>query len=1372
MSERRHNVRKIEPQRHESFEDRSWPVQLALVLLGAYLIGVIAATLRFDDRNLLTSAMTWTIFTVVAIGLFLVVVGQLKSHWWKRGLLFSLVLSLIVNLSVLLVLSLMNLLPPSISVVDTPVAAVQEEEQETLAEFFPLATDGDDRPKQEYEKPVTTGEPEMEQRDDVQKTSIALDSEQPQPDVPSQPQHEPLQQSVERTKLVESAPREFDSQSILSRQEHRLKPRVAPPVVDNAPSPQQTEAEQLEAVASQIQRQTPQVVRQQLDQQPEPSSRVSVQREQLSRRSENREQTEPTVPARASSLVRSESRLRPERATMSTGKRPSSSRQNSPDATPANLAIERQQTTTPEINRRPSVVVPDGVVRENDSDPTRQQPSEQSAQLAETTLPVPERRQPVTVAPSDSDVMAPQVAQAIATDQANATAEPNDLSVDKQSAQQPQPWPTPGLAAEAVTRSSEALASSAQSRASLDQSVPSASERSEIESDHWAIKRSFVPVSPLEASTEGAIASERPTADPTAAPAQTAITFSERGTTGEGESANLDQGDAAPPTPLSVASASAQRKQPTQQSRTGPAIAPAAGARIPRSLAGANTPTTNLRAQSDAAADRVDAVTVAEVEANAAAGETRRQANAPLARQTAESGESRVDIGPLRIAASMGQKQPAGGGQPQILQGMMKPAISRTRVGGALNPALPMTDTAKVVAAPPNQSPQNQLQNAGAAKPRLARQAAVASASASSRPQPSPDTSAVSEGAARVVTGGQPARSRATEATMAEVAAPGGGTNERLRTPATRAIPLGKPNQRVQVATQSASSGLPDALPLQSEGETSRRSTDGVYGPASNESVGAAADDVARDGGSGVATDLAISRRIGSAGQEVGPLFSDPVQAGDSAPRARVIRRPSGVVAKVEVDVPLAGAANARDNTPSPETAVAVQAGEVARSQSGGLVVPVDLPISVGGLSSDVAKNVGVVSRQAQPESQLVADSRARFIRRDVGGPLSIDTSVALPTEAFQTRLNRRGKDPAGGNGRPSQRTEEAIELGLIYLAKQQAPDGRWSLGRVGTRQQEIEIPTLRSDTAATGLALLSFLGAGYHHQNDKYQDVVKQGLAFLLDVQKPDGDLYLAEDEDSARNAWLYSHGIATIALCEAYGMTQDPTLREPAQRAVNFIVQAQHPRRGGWRYAPGVSSDTSVSGWMVMAMRSAELANLDVPLSAWKLVEVWLDMAQVSERRRDLYRYNPLAPNTVQQGHGRQPTPTMTAVGLLMRLYTGWRRDNQNMVLGAEFLRSQVPEIGTVRNPKRDTYYWYYATQVMFHMRGDYWEAWNRRLHPLLTSSQVQTGDFAGSWDPQDPIPDRWGSHGGRLYVTTLNLLSLEVYYRHLPIYEDTAR
>lgn len=127
---------------------------------------------------------------------------------------------------------------------------------------------------------------------------------------------------------------------------------------------------------------------------------------------------------------------------------------------------------------------------------------------------------------------------------------------------------------------------------------------------------------------------------------------------------------------------------------------------------------------------------------------------------------------------------------------------------------------------------------------------------------------------------------------------------------------------------------------------------------------------------------------------------------------------------------------------------------------------------------------------------------------------------------------------------------------------------------------------------------------------------------------------------------------------------------------------------------------------------------------------------------------------------------------MGLLMRLYMGWNRNDPRMKSGCDVLLRDSPMARNVQQPVRDSYYWYYATQLMFHMKGDYWKQWNSQLHPLLVNQQVQAGAFAGSWDPRLPVPDRWGVQGGRIYVTTLNLLSLEVYYRHLPIYEETAK
>jgi hypothetical protein len=232
---------------------------------------------------------------------------------------------------------------------------------------------------------------------------------------------------------------------------------------------------------------------------------------------------------------------------------------------------------------------------------------------------------------------------------------------------------------------------------------------------------------------------------------------------------------------------------------------------------------------------------------------------------------------------------------------------------------------------------------------------------------------------------------------------------------------------------------------------------------------------------------------------------------------------------------------------------------------------------------------------------------------------------------------------------------------------------------------------------------------------------------------------------------------------------MTQDETIRGNAQKAIDFLVASQDPIGGGWRYAPRVGSDTSVTGWVMMAFKSAELSGLNVPESVYVGIQKWLDNSQDKEAAY-LYRYNWQA-NTPTTQHGRIPTPVMTSVGLLMRLYTGWRRDNPNMQKGTRWLLGRLPSEGTVRAPARDTYYWYYATQVMFHAGGDTWKKWYGTLYPMLIQSQQEAGEYVGSWEPGGPIPDAWGEFGGRLYVTTLNLLSLEVYYRHLPLYEATA-
>ena len=429
----------------------------------------------------------------------------------------------------------------------------------------------------------------------------------------------------------------------------------------------------------------------------------------------------------------------------------------------------------------------------------------------------------------------------------------------------------------------------------------------------------------------------------------------------------------------------------------------------------------------------------------------------------------------------------------------------------------------------------------------------------------------------------------------------------------------------------------------------------------------------------------------------------------------------------------------------------------------GGLPARATIPGGSGGAVGPTPE-LGLPSRGARPESDAVHPFANRLILEKSGGAPSIDARVKdTAAPGFKQRDSRDREQVATSRG-GTQGTERAVELGLDFLARHQSADGSWSLHDFGGGRDGYDRAgqaQMQSNTAGTGLALLAFLGAGYTHTDGKHRLIVSRGIDFLVRNQKPDGDLFVG----GSQYCWLYSHGIASIALCEAYGMTREERLQEPAQRALNFIAAAQNPTEGGWRYTPGKDTDTSVSGWQLMALKSGELAGLAVPPECYARMEHWLDNAHGgNDPSRYVYRPN------AEQAHQRQPSKAMTAEALLMRQYLGWRREHPNLIAGADYLRANLPQIGTARNPQRDAYYWYYATQVMFQMQGVYWREWNTQLSQLLTSSQLKTGTLAGSWDPTGPVvADRWGAAGGRLYVTSMQLLMLEVYYRHLPLYQN---
>ncbi len=317
--------------------------------------------------------------------------------------------------------------------------------------------------------------------------------------------------------------------------------------------------------------------------------------------------------------------------------------------------------------------------------------------------------------------------------------------------------------------------------------------------------------------------------------------------------------------------------------------------------------------------------------------------------------------------------------------------------------------------------------------------------------------------------------------------------------------------------------------------------------------------------------------------------------------------------------------------------------------------------------------------------------------------------------------------------------SEVAVNGSLKWLARHQRPDGSWSF------QHGPDDPgALDNPHGATGLALLAFLGGGHTHKAGDYQKQVRGGLNYLIShmtVTGAGGDLRMAGDGQG-----MYTQGICTIALCEAYALSKDNALKLPTQRAVNFIVNAQDPKGGGWRYQPGQAGDTSVVGWQIMALKSAKIAKLQVPSKSITKATFFLNSVQTEDGAK--YGYD-------QPGAGQGTT----AVGLLCRMYLGWTPKNAGLTTGVEFLGGVGPQPGNM-------YFNYYATQVLHHWGGEPWTKWNNVMREYLVQSQEKSGDAAGSWKPVGGNHDEVA--GGRLYRTCLSVMTLEVYYRHLPLYQ----
>src|SRR5262245_33213251 len=422
------------------------------------------------------------------------------------------------------------------------------------------------------------------------------------------------------------------------------------------------------------------------------------------------------------------------------------------------------------------------------------------------------------------------------------------------------------------------------------------------------------------------------------------------------------------------------------------------------------------------------------------------------------------------------------------------------------------------------------------------------------------------------------------------------------------------------------------------------------------------------------------------------------------------------------------------------DQAAANEQTEVAQQVLQNVVVVSDMPgVSIDVDAAPIRIDLSDFGERTAPKSDLMAT---------VGSMIGSGLSGRGTAERGQMVA------AVGGNSE----SEAAVAMALKWFVDHQNQDGSWSFDhRTGPCQGRCSEPGTLSDcrTGATAMALLPFLGAGQTHQQGQYKQVVERGLYFLTSQMRVRREGGMQVGDLAQTGGSMYSHGLAAITLCEAYAMTHDRKLMGPAQLSLNHIMFAQDPVGGGWRYVPRQQGDTSVVGWQLMALKSGHMAYLAVDPKTIQGAIKFLDSVQTDGGSK--YGYT-----------GPGSGSATTAVGLLCRMYLGWKRDNPALKKGVEDTNKAGPS-------KTNMYYNYYATQVMRQYCGDpgtegheMWEKWNTSMRDFLTSSQDKSGHQRGSWVMRG---DHGSDRGGRLYCTSMATMILEVYYRHMPIYGKQA-
>ncbi|MEM8666447.1 MAG: hypothetical protein AAGG48_02955 [Planctomycetota bacterium] len=401
-----------------------------------------------------------------------------------------------------------------------------------------------------------------------------------------------------------------------------------------------------------------------------------------------------------------------------------------------------------------------------------------------------------------------------------------------------------------------------------------------------------------------------------------------------------------------------------------------------------------------------------------------------------------------------------------------------------------------------------------------------------------------------------------------------------------------------------------------------------------------------------------------------------------------------------------------------------------------------------------VAVEIGmanVTPTQSPVASQTVEDVPELQELGSTAGSIQPATIIRLPGGGLAGR-SAEGRIKYGELYGATPESEAAVDMALEWLARHQRPDGSWSFnldldpcnGQCRhSKKSGSDTPT--PSTGATGLALLAFLGAGHTHRDPgPYQENVRAGIYYLRSIAGESASGY------DWQQGSMYGHGIAVMALAEALALSAERTgqresdLFDLVSRGAAFTCVAQHSS-GAWGYVPGSPGDTTVTGWQVLSLIAAKRS--DVPLQTDSLRNAKAFIQSTAGERKYWFGYK-----------GPPGEPTTTAIGLTLMLYLGESPDYTPFYNALTDLANRGPTLTNI-------YHDYYGTLALHHSRHHGWDRWNNKLRDHLVATQETEGHERGSWH----FSDRWGDVGGRLYTTAMCAMTLEVYYRYLPLYDS---